>query len=301
MGAGGSGGLANVCLDLAGATATNDEEQRMMGDVERLVLTPGGPLLTRFANYQDCQTLIGAAISNASPENVSAAWNAALPNVQFQAELYDFALIVAERFQAIVSYTLSHGGGKSLAQQQLTLKAFVEIYDCILRFDEILTRLPRLLGDLSFFRRNAARHSDCEALFAKSNEMSMFFAVPSPLLTKVIGGVNATIKQPQDSQKVLGVFASIADFITATQLRYKPTGEDANLRQYREVAGALLCFDQIAPGGCFHAKAGVHTINAVTMLSQALPKPVALLNLLKYGSKHYKDPTTLKGITAILG
>jgi hypothetical protein len=131
--------------------------------------------------------------------------------------------------------------------------------------------------------------------------MSMFFAVPAPLLIKTINGVNGIVRQPQDATKVLGVFASLADLITATQLHHKTAAEDLNLRQYRTVVGALLCYDQIAPAGCFHAKAGVHTLSAVSMLAQAAPKPVTLLNQLKFGSKHYKDPTTVKGITAILG
>jgi hypothetical protein len=301
MGCGGSSSIPAVYIDVDAATAADEDEQALVGDIETRVIAPSVDFLGRFAAYQDCQALTSVAIANPSPEAVSTAWDAVLPNVRLHAELYDFALLVVDRFQALLTSAIAHGAGTGLARRQLTAKSLFELFDIILRFDDTLTRFPRLLGDLSFFRRNASRHSDCEALYGKSNEMSMFFAIPSPLRSKVIGAIGGALKSPGETVKALEVFASLVDLFTSSQLYHKSADEEANVKQYRTIIGSLLCYDTIAPQGCFHAKAGVRTLAAVTAVSQGNPKPTALLNLLKYEAKHYKDATTMKQITAIIG
>jgi hypothetical protein len=301
----GGGGSSRAALDLAvdfeAATPADDDEQQLAAAVEGRVLNPARELLPRFAAYQDCQTLIAVAISNASPENVDAAWAGALPNVQFQAELFDFGSVVIEHVQRIVASVVSHGGSASLGRRIVTTKLLILCFDVILRFDDTLTTLPRLLGDLSFFRRNASRHSDCDALFAKSNEMSMFFAVPSPLLMKAIAAVSGAARQPAEASKVLDVFGGVVHLCTGLQTKHKSANEEENVRQYRAIVAALLCHDHIAPLGVFHPKSGVKVLPAVNVLAHAQPKASNLLNLLKYSSKHYKDPTTVKGVTAVIG
>jgi hypothetical protein len=269
------------------------------------VIRPSGDLLPRFAAYQDCQALIAVAISNASAANVDAAWAAVLPNVQFQAELYDFALTIVERFQALLTYAIGQAGAAgaldALSHHQLAAKSFVDLFDVVLRFDETISTLPRLLGDLSFFRRNASKHSESEMLYTKSNEMSMFFAVPSPLLAKTISGISGSARSPPEVAKVLDVFGALADLLTSAQVNHKSPNADTNMRYYRGIIGSLLVYDSLAALGCFHAKAGVQTLAAIEAIASDTPKPTGLLNLLKYSSKHYKDPTTQKPITLLIG
>jgi hypothetical protein len=296
--------LPDVFIDLSSAAAGDDEESRVVDDIKNRVLSPSGELLPRFAAYQDCQGVITVAISNASPENVDAAWAAALPNVQFQAELFDFALVLVERFQSLVNYVTGQGGKDALSvfsRHHLAAKTFADFYDIILKFDETISTLPRLLGDLSFFRRNASRHPDCDQLYAKSNEMSMFFAIPSPLLSKTLSGISASARSPPDVAKMLDVFGSLADLFTSAMVNHRSDNREVTLLYMRGIVGALLCYDSIAPAGAFHAKAGVQALTAIETIASETPKPTGLLNLIKYGSKHYKEPTTLKGITMLVG
>lgn len=100
---------------------------------------------------------------------------------------------------------------------------------------------------------------------------------------------------------MVDVFGGLVNLCTALQTRSKSANEEENLQQYRAIVGGLLAFDHIAPLGAFHAKAAVKTLQAVSLLANAQPRPSALINLLKYGAKHYKDANTVKGITAVVG
>jgi hypothetical protein len=208
-----------------------------------------------------------------------------------------------ERFQALVNYVVGQTGRDAidcLSRHQAAAKSFVDLYDIILKFDETIQRLPKVLGDLSFFRRNAARHPDCDALFSKSNDMTMFFAIPSPLLTKTLGSLSGSARSPVETGKLLDVFGAIVDVFTSAQVNHHSSSQDVNLLYYRAIVGALLCYDSLAPQGCFHAKSAVQTLSAIEVIASENPKPTGLLNLVKYTSKHYKDPTTLKQITMLI-
>jgi hypothetical protein len=302
----GGGGLPDVAIDFSNPSAADSAESSAVDSITSNVINPSKDLLPRYAGYQDCQQLIAGAISNASPANVDAAWAAAVPNVRFQAELFDFAASVINAFQSLTSYVRGLPGGRAIdhyQQHPLATKTFAQLFDIIIQFDETTSRLPKLLGDLSFFRRTASRRpdfQDYDDLYQKSSEMSMFFAVPSPLLSKATGAISNIAKSPQDVAQVLDVFGGLSDVLTSVQINHPSASQDDNLMCYRAIAACILCFDTISGQGAFHAKAGVKTLSAVEVLAAADPKQTGLLNLLKFNSKHFKDPTTLKQISALI-
>jgi hypothetical protein len=300
------GGLPDIFIDLANASSSDSNENSTVSGIQSRVLSSAPDILRRYSGYQDCQQLISVAISNASPANVDAAWAAAVPNVQFQSELFDFANSLISAFQSLVTYVLSAGAGRALQafeEHPLVAKTFGDFFNAIVSFDETTVKLPRLLGDLSFFRRTASRRpdfQDYDELYQKSSEMSMFFAVPNPLLTKAINAVQGTARNPQEVARVIDVFGGLCDAFTSTQMHHHFSDEELNLISYRTIAGSILFYDSISASGAFHAKAGLKTVTAVEVLAGAQPKQTGLLNLLKFNSKHYKDPTTQKQITALI-
>jgi hypothetical protein len=118
---------------------------------------------------------------------------------------------------------------------------------------------------------------------------------------KTISAASGSVRQPADGSKICDVFGGLVHLCTALQTKHKSANEEENVRPYCAIAGALLCHDHIALLGVFHAKSGVKTLNAINILAHAQPKASGLLNLVKYASKHYKDPSTVKGITAVIG
>jgi hypothetical protein len=292
-------------IDLGRATPADAPEEAACNDIRSRCFGPAEDLLPRYAAYHDCQQLITVAISNASPANVDAAWAAVVPNVQFQAELFDFAIAVAEGFESMIRYVMENmtgGAIETLSAHQFAAKTFAELYDVILRFDDTTAGLPRLLTDLSFFRRtSASRGAQGDPLVQKTNEMTMFFAVPGPLLTKTVSNLTVSFKSSQDTAKLLEIFAAISDTFAATQTHHSFPDKDMNMICFRAMTGAILCYDKLSPTGAFDAKAAIRTLSAIELLALSTPKQVGLLSLIKFNSKHFKDATTQHQIVTLVG
>lgn len=300
----GDQGLPDIFIDITNAESHDAEENSLCGEIHSQVLDNSRDILSRFAAYQDCQHLITAAISNASQENTEAAWNAVLPNVQFQAELFDFGMAVVNNFSNLTEFLVKKANGRAtevLERHAVAVKTLVDLFNAVVAFDETILRLNKLLSDLSFFRRSANRRSgalDYEELYAKSAEMSMFFAVASPLLTKCIDKVSAMSRKVQDAANLVDVFGGVADALTNGQMNHKYDSEETNMLCYRAIVCCIIVYDSIAANGAFHKKAGIATLEACQVLAGAGQQD--LLKMLKFNTKHYKDPSTQKKISEII-
>ena len=66
------------------------EEQELYAKVEE-VLKNSSSILQKISEYTGCEELIRKAISQVSPENEEACWNALIPRVDTLHEFYEFA------------------------------------------------------------------------------------------------------------------------------------------------------------------------------------------------------------------
>jgi hypothetical protein len=301
----GGSSAREIFINVVNPSTQDDAEIFIVAEIDSKVLNQSQPILWHYSQYQDCRELVSIGLSNPSPANTEAAWDAAVPNIRFQSDLYDFGEAIVSAFERLVTFTLSHSGRMLdvLLDHQVAVKALMDLFSTILIFDEITVQLPRLLGDLSFFRRTAARREDFneyEALYQKSSEISMFFAQSSPLLSKATTAVQNMARNPQDVPRILELFAAIVAIFTSIQRKQPFDDPVANALCHRTIVGALLVYDAVSSAGAFRAKSCVQALQAVQVLASATPKQSGLLNLLKYGSKHYNDPTTRKEITAVV-
>jgi hypothetical protein len=262
-------------------------------------------ILQRYDAYQDCRNLISVALTNATPANVDAAWDVVLPNVRFQEEIHDFAETIASDFHRLVCFILSCSGDfvDVLRFHPRAATMVAHLFEEILRFDDTTVKLHRVLVDLSFFRRAAARRPDFgeyESLYQKSSDMSFFFAAPSPLLSKAINAVQSLGRTPREVPRILELFAAFVAIFTSMQTKHLFTDAKTNSICFRTIVGSILFFDSISSTGAFQAKSGIQSLKAIELLAVANPSQSELLNLLKFGSKHYPDPTTRKEITEMI-
>lgn len=300
----GDQGLPDIFIDITNAETRDAEENSQCSDIQSSVLQGSQDILSRFAGYQDCQQLITAAISNASQENTDAAWNAVLPNVEFQAELFDFATEVVNNFANLTEFLVKKANGRAvevLEDHALAVKTMVDLFNAVVQFDQTMLGLSKLLGDLSFFRRSASRRadfSDYDELYGKSAEMSMFFAVSSPLLAKCISKISAVSRAPQQVAHLVDVFGGIADALTNGQINHKYENDETNQRCMRAIVCCIIVYDHVAANGAFHSKAGIATLEACQVLASAGQK--SLLNMVKFNTKHFEDPNTQKKISELI-
>jgi hypothetical protein len=291
-------------IDLVNPTPSSTAESACVSELDARI-SGAGDILMRYNSYQDCQQLISIAISDPNPSHVDAAWAGATPNVRFQADLFDYACKIVSGFQELVTFFTSQPGriADLLQEHPAATKRFADLFGIIIQFDDITMKMPRLLGDLSFFRRTASRRpdfGDYDDLYQKSSEMSMFFAIPSPLLTKIVTAVRGSAKSPAELTRLLELLAGIVDMFTSMQTNHPSDDQELNCLCYKTIIGGILLYDSISSEGAFHPKAGIHCVPAVEVVVAASPRQSMLLNLIKYGSKHFKEPTTNKRIAEMI-
>jgi hypothetical protein len=297
--------LPDIDIDLVNPTPADASESDVVSQISLGILDRSPSLLARYTAYQDCQQLIAVAISNPTPANIDAAWAAAIPAVRLQSEVFDFACSVVSGFQGLADYVVAQPGRMLdiLEQHPATTKMIGALLNTTLLIDATMMKLPRLLGDLSFFRRTASRRpdfADYDDLYQKSSEMSMFFAIPSPLLTKILGSIQGNTRNPQERTRSLEMLAALVDVYACMHLNHRSGDQELNLLCCRTIVAAVLLYDSLSSAGAFHAKSGMRAVPAVEAVATAEPRQPDLLNLIKYGSKHYRDPTTQKEITELI-
>jgi hypothetical protein len=293
-------GATGAGLETGDISAADGEEDSVVCRARAQCLSASSDLLHRYSSYADCQALISVAISNPSSVNVDAAWAAVVPNVEFQGQLYDFALAAVDSVRSLVAYVATQRGKPldTLVRHPLAAKTMCDMCDVIIGFDQTTASLPRLLGDMSFFRRTVSRRPDFaqfESLFAKTNEMAMFFATPSGLLAKTVEAVRTATGQPSDPARLLQVFEALVELCIRARTAARNAVWD------RAIVASILAYDALAPRGALRPKSGIATLRAVQAIAADGPPAAGLLNLIKYRSKHYGEPATSGRIKAIIG
>lgn len=316
MGACGSApSYEDVFIDIEKPTSSssNQNETNLANETGKLVLSD---ILDRFSNYQDVQAQTTAAISNPSETTNENAWQAVLPNVEFQSEIYDFSKNISTAFLNLIGFLLneisSKGGANAkvsrsqcefLEDYPVALNSICQISQAIIKFDNIKMRLPKLLGDLSYFRRTAPRRPDFsnyDEMYAKSSDMTMFFANASPLLSRCVQEVSSKYSKDQEKfTSVLTLIADIADSLTATVSYHKFANDASNVKCLSGVAFMIIFYDNLSTSGAFTSKSPIHLKESLTTLKSYTPTQTELINTVKY-SKHFGEPTTPQNIKDLL-
>jgi hypothetical protein len=290
--------LPAVQVDLEAAEPQGDQERTVCARFQETVIQNSGGLISRFAGYHDAQSLAAAAISNPSTETKSAAWEAVCPNVELQMELFEFAGKIKGSFLELISLAienLSTDSDAAIFEKMPALtRCLAEAIDLILLIDELKLAAPKLINDLAFFRRNVAAmdtdHKYAE-LFERSNTATIFWASPTPVLSLVCQTLATEYPASVDvpHQKLLVLLGGVSDVGTSILKYHPPEHEKAIKLCLRCITAATLMFDQVSVTGAFAKPARFHVREGMRTLVTFQPKQVALINAIKYGSKHLSE------------
>ena len=77
------------------------------------------------------------AITTPGPENEEEAWNAVLPAVDQLKEFYDFSLELETCFPKLLSTLCKSDPKANLRTQQSLAKQLADVFDFVLRFDDL--------------------------------------------------------------------------------------------------------------------------------------------------------------------
>mmetsp|Transcript_36704 Transcript_36704/g.57648 ORF Transcript_36704/g.57648 Transcript_36704/m.57648 type:complete len:313 (-) Transcript_36704:197-1135(-) len=291
-------------IDFPNVAPTGDEQalwEKVDGVVSR-----GADVLAKLAEYKGCGEEIRQAISQPTEENEERAWTAILPAVDQLKEFYDYSSeISSEAFVLLVTELCKEDPKASISSHQAWAKQLAQVFDFVIRFDDLKMVNPAIQNDFSYYRRALNRMklkkgsgADLKIKDELANRMSLFFAYPTPMMNSIIAESGDKFSQDQVTQvtKALGVMSMVC------QQMVKPEAPaEQNLFCMRCMVGCIILYDHLHPNGAFRKGPDIDIKSCITTVKDAdCEEKAALQNVLRFTNMHLNDPQTPATIKQLL-
>jgi hypothetical protein len=288
----------------------SSEDERQVYDTVAAVLVNGPSILEKLKNYAGCEESIRKAITTPGAETEDAAWNAVVPAVEQLKEFYDFSLQLEACFPKLLVALCKTDPKQNINNQQALAKQMADVFDFVLRFDDLKMVNPAIQNDFSYYRRTLNRKkitkTDVNITIRDelANRMSLFFAYPTPMMNVVN---ETTVKfLSQDTsvprENVTTALATMANVCQEMVAQKKFQQEATNMFCLRAMTGAVILFDHLHNPGAFSKKSPINIKGCITVLKNfTQPGPTdGLLNALRFTTIHLNDPETPGAIKQLL-
>jgi len=295
-------------LDFENAKPSSPAEQQVYEEVSA-VLVKGPKILEKLQNYSGCEEAIRKAITTPGPENEDAAWNTVLPSVEQLKEFYDFSLELEACFPKLLVALCKTDPKQNIKSQQALAKQMADVFDFVLRFDDLKMVNPAIQNDFSYYRRTLNRKkitkTDVNITIRDelANRMSLFFAYPTPMMNIVN---ETTVKfLAQDSSvprdNVTMALATMANVCQEMVFQKKINQDHLNMFCLRSMTGAVILFDHLHNLGAFSRRSPINIKGCITVLkNHQTGSTDGLLNALRFTTIHLNDPETPVSIRQLL-
>jgi len=279
------------------------------------VLTKGPGILGKLSGYTGCEDFIRKAITTPGPENEDAAWGAVVPAVEQLREFYDFSLELDVCFPKLLVALCKTNPKENIGNQQALAKQLADVFDFVLRFDDLKMVNPAIQNDFSYYRRTLNRKkitkTDVNITIRDelANKMSLFFAYPTPMMNVINETTVKFLSQdssvPRDN--VTMALATMANVCQEMIAQKKFTKEETNMFCLRAMTGSVILFDHLHASGAFSKKSPINIKGVITALKTypttgggAGGSTDGLLNALRFTTIHLNDPDTPATIKQLL-
>merc|ERR1711982_96592 len=296
----------DIFLDFEKAEPT-DAEKEIHANVSA-VLNKGPDILQRLSSYCGCEEQIRKAITSPSEETEQAAWVAVLPAVEELKEFYDFSLELEEVFPRLLVALCKNDPKANLANLQALAKQLANVFDFVLRFDDLKMVNPAIQNDFSYYRRTLNRmklsKNDLNISIRDelANRMSLFFAYPTPMMN-VINETTVKFLSQGDTNKdnVTDALATMANVCQEMVEKKNFSNSETNMFCLRSMTGSIILFDHLHAAGAFSRRSPIHIKGCITVLKN-YPEgtPDGLLNALRFTTAHLNDADTPANIKHLL-
>lgn len=278
-----------------------------MQDIQPL-LDQREEVLMRLSNYQGAADVIKLAVRTPSPDNDVAAWNVVVPAVSMLKDSFEYYNLFKNGLLKLVAFVCKDDPYITLPEHLMTAKLIVNMFDFVIRFDEVKMGKSTIQNDFSFYRRsmNRMKRGDQVGDFAVedapvseelANRMSLFFAYPNPF-TKALIDEFTKNENLGPREHVTRCFALVANACRAMAERGGPP--DTVLPLFRAMVAAILFYDYAHPLGVFVKKSDVDVVACVMALKRYEGDTMDLLNTIRYGTHTFNSEMTPKKIIDIL-
>jgi len=298
----------DVVIDFEKPIPKTEEERGLYEELSR-VLNRAPEIVEHLANYKGCGDLIRKAITSPSTENEDAAWAAVLPCVDRLKDFYDYSLELEQCVPKLLTALCKENPAMSLANNPSLAKLLADLFDFVLRFDDLKMTNPAIQNDFSYYRRTLNRlklskTQDRQVTIKDdlANRMSLFYAYPTPMM-KCLGETTQKFlsSNPRLNEAVHLTLATMANSCNFMVEKRKFESESTNLFCLRAMTAAIVLYDHVHPVGAFHKRSSVNIRGCVSTLKNHKPSPPeSLLNALRFTTVHLNDDDTPSSIKQLL-
>jgi len=293
-------------LDLENAKPSDSE--REIYDTVAAVLNKVSSILEKLQSYTGCEEAIRKAITTPGPETEEAAWNCVVPAVEQLREFYDFSLELDACFPKLLVALCKINPKETIGTQQALAKQMADVFDFVLRFDDLKMVNPAIQNDFSYYRRTLNRKkitkTDVNITIRDelANKMSLFFAYPTPMMNVINETTVKFLSQdssvPRDN--VTMALATMANVCQDMIVQKRFTNEQTNMFCLRSMTGSVILFDHLHASGAFSKKSPINIRGVITALKSFPGASDGLLNALRFTTIHLNDPDTPGSIKQLL-
>jgi len=275
-------------------------------------LKDGAEILIKIKAFKGCGDYIREAITTPSPENEEAAWAAVVPSVDILKEFYEYSLSVEKHLgKLLATLTKESVPDNDLSDDQALTKQLAEIFDFVLRFDDLKMTNPAIQNDFSYYRRilnriklSNKRDAGITVNDELANSMSLFFAYPTPMMNTVIRATKNLTTTNNNVEQVSKFLAQMSNSCYAylTDKKFEGSENPNAMMAFRAMTGSIILYDHINPKGAFHKKSPIQIRQAVQVLKghEGKDKTDTLINALRFNTVHLNDEDTPGQVKVIL-
>lgn len=298
----------DIFLDFEKAQPQTEEEKEIHANVSA-VLNKGPDILEKLSTYAGCEEHIRKAITNPSPQAEEETWEAVLPAVDQLKEFYDFSMDLEAVFPKLLVALCKNDPKANLANLQSLAKQLANVFDFVLRFDDLKMVNPAIQNDFSYYRRTLNRMKlskkdlNISIRDELANRMSLFFAYPTPMMNVINETTVKFLSQGEGvpRENVTNALATMANVCQEMVGKGSFDNKETNMFCLRSMTGSIILFDHLHATGAFSRKSPIHIKGCITVLKTFTGGPVdGLLNALRFTTIHLNDAETPANIRHLL-
>jgi len=278
-GCGGGENQQSLVINFVNAQPTESEKETY--DEAEAFLKDCETLLEQLKSFKVAEAETKEAMSKPGPETERIAWDAVVPNMFKLKEFWDFS----KRMGPIVTNIfkkLCAPGASSLVERldshQALVKQLAKILDGVFKLDEFKMVNSGMSNDISYFRRKSqalgrkmgkenqrisATYDNIDALdFDTTNNISLFFADPTPFLKALVQCVTTFVQENTGTcgvaVDILGTMFKVCLKLCVLEPSEMPENADFKLDAVnklfliRVMVGLVILYDHVNdPNGAF--------------------------------------------------
>jgi len=286
---------SEIAIDFENAKPT-DEESKVYKEVEE-VLREQKAVLQAIEDYKGCRELVRQAMSEATREHEQAAFEGLLRAVESISLFFDFARnmdrILPLIYGVLAPSTPRSDGRHPLLVYQAVGRQLAQLFDFVIRFDQIRMMRPNLSNDFSYYRRllpKFSKHPDVKVKDDEASGMALFTAEHIPMMSTLAKTTKNYTESAGSQESVSNLLSTMANSCMRLAKIKRFSKPDLNLLCLRAMTGSIVLYDHLE-NRAFSKKSPIAIRDCINVLKKDYdPKETeGLINSIRYSTVSFRS------------